>query len=64
MQAAGHMRVADEMRLRVDAALAADTGAARTKAGGVAKCMTGRIDLLQGSGSGAAWRAVCRHLPE
>ena len=41
-QAPGHLRVADKMRLRVDAALAADTAAARTEAGGAAKCVTGR----------------------
>ncbi|HEX9512738.1 MAG TPA: hypothetical protein VF939_19740, partial [Puia sp.] len=40
-QAAGHLRVADKMRQRVDGALAPDTRAARTKAGGAARGVTG-----------------------
>jgi hypothetical protein len=53
-QAAGHLRVADEMRRRVDAALAADTVAARTKAWGSCK-MSDRKATKETSGAQFAY---------
>lgn len=66
-QAAGHLRVADKMRQRVDGALAPDTRAARTEAGGAARGVTGG-QLMEPEGrarinnAGTTWRGACRPL--